>query len=229
MNDWHRPPLLLRMIAVSQKFLVFIVFAIGIAGLFVYQRPFDKCDTIVNGSKVNLAGIVFPKVLSGGGEIPPTLFKAIRECKLSNSQGGCFDYFNQMRVILREFESAVGCEPRMAEVPEYRKILEETMTLFSQIAWGDGPPAEGERGLSWLQISEVSLFCRTKRSYLLGVGEANLVEAMKKIFSTLPGEKPIFEDKKCINCENLKSAASVLGEEAVWVRSLFSLRCENYF
>ncbi len=220
---------MLRILAVNQKFLVFLVFTLGIGAFFIFERPYDQCDAVAEGSRMALVGVLFPRTTKDGVSVAPTLPKAVRDCKILNSAGGCVDFFSQARSVVREFEVSVGCESRLGEVSEFRGVLEQVLVLLSQIAWGDGPPPEGERGLGWLETSELSLFCQARQAYLNAFGETVLQETMRKIFSSLPGEKPVFEDKKCVNCETRKSASAVLGDEGVWVRSLFSLRCENYY
>ncbi len=208
--------------------IVLGVLTLSSFAFYFLDPPHSACQSQIQIFKDKLKGRLFP----GKGkknEIAPAYRTQLENCKLSNSPGGCYELFMTMRLAARELSNLdFSCNETMGEVPEIQQSIKAVLVLMVQIGWGEAPPNPGEPSRSWLELTDLNLFCNLKDLYVRYYTKEVLDELQTKVSAELPGELPIFEGSSCANCEFRKQAKDVLSKEEIWARTLFSTRCDLY-
>jgi hypothetical protein len=218
---------------IPRPILVFIVFAIGIFMFFQIQEPHTVCDAQFEILRESQSGRLFPRKVKSAerAAIYPRL---VNDCKIGNSPGACFELFTLLRKLIQDLKgSPQECLAVFGEKVEIKKALFEGTRLITQLAWGDRPPEDSSNKFSWLEVSDLSLFCQLKTLMIQTYGEEEWEKFRLATNPTLPGEvlpfeAQVIENGVCTNCSKIRKAPDVLTAEEIWVRSLFSLRCEQY-
>ncbi len=218
---------------IPRPILVFLVLTAGIFLFFIIKTPHTVCDSQFEVFQESQAGNIYPRKIKTAerAAIYPRL---VNECKIGNSSGACFELFKLLRKLILDLKAAPAqCLVEFGAKPEVKKALFESTRLLVQLAWGDRPPENSTNKFSWLEISDLSLFCQLKALNLQTYGEAEWEQFRLATGPTLPGEvqpfeSQIIENGVCTNCDKVRKAPDVLTSEEIWVRSLFSLRCESY-
>lgn len=215
--------------SIPQKYLVPILMLLGIGSFFFLQRPAHVCDSQAEVFRASTAGLLYPKKVKQSS-VPPTFMKHVESCKIGNSPGACFELFTSLRQVIRELTStSVDCWEYFGEIKEVHNAVEQGLSLMVRIAWGGSPPEKNLQKLGWLETSDMALFCSMKQAYLEMYGQEKYDQFRSKVSLLLPGESPVYDNQsKCLNCEYLKSADKTLSAEEIWLRSLFSVRCDQY-
>jgi len=208
-----------------------VVFSVLIGGILLFifaQRPHSVCDSQIEIFMDAQKGGIYPQQIKNVKR--PAFFGRYEEaCKSGNSPGACYELFGLLRRLIRDLDAApVQCLPEMATVSQLGGVLGESLDLMTQLAWGGQPPAPGQQRLGWLETSDLSLFCSLKRKYTQIFGEDEFQSLRGRVLSKLPGEPVQFKDGVCSNCDSRKTANEILSPDEIWVRSLFSVRCELY-
>jgi hypothetical protein len=204
------------------------VLALGVAAFFYIQKPVTVCDLQVDVFKEAQAGQVFPKKIKNIIR-PPVYSKHVQVCKEGNSPGACFELFSFMKKFVRDLASApTECLPNFGEIGEVKRVLSESSQMLVQLAWGDQPPQRGGARFGWLEAPDLALFCHLRDYYLRIYGQEKWDSLRVGTYEKLVGEKPVFENGKCLNCAYRKRASEVFSAEDLWALSIFSVRCEQY-
>lgn len=213
---------------VPKPLLVFVVLALGVIGFFFIQRPHSVCDSQKQVFVEAQKGRLFAAEIKGQKKMP-VYGRYLESCKLGNSPGACYELFNLMRAVIRDLEAApLNCLPEFSDVVPIQKSLGDSIELLSLLAWGNKPPEPGIAKYGWLEASDLNLFCKSKKFYNLIFGPQKTEELRRTVQSRFPGEEVIVEDGVCLNCESKKTAEQMLSDEEIWVRSIFSIRCEQF-
>jgi hypothetical protein len=213
---------------IPRPILVFLVLAAGIAFIFLIQKPHTVCDSQLTVLKESQAGQVFPRQLKGGAVRPAIYPRVVENCKIGNSPGACFEMMVLLKKLSRDLHgSPKECMVPFGEVAEIKKALYEGTRLMVQLAWGDKPPERTVK-FGWMESSDVALYCKLRETMTLMYGESGWDQFRLTTYQKLPGEPQIIKDGVCMNCDQIKMADKALTAEDIWVRSLFSVRCEAF-
>ena len=130
-------------------------------------------------------------------------------CKSENGPGGCFDFFLNLRKMVEDLERIPKtCSGTLAEDPMIQQLLLKSLSLMSQIAWGDKPSAQVQaKRTGWLDAADFRLFCKMKTLASRIYGEDQFQTFRESVLSSLPG-------------------ASELSRDQIWARSIFSQSCD---
>ena len=131
-------------------------------------------------------------------------------CKSDNGPGGCFDFFQNMRGMVDGLERIPkNCAATVAGDGMVKGWLFKTMTLMTQIAWGDSTKGVYvSKKLGWMDASDFRLFCRAKTLATRFYGEEGIQTLRESVLATLPG-------------------ADKMSREQKWSRSIFSSPCDE--
>jgi hypothetical protein len=208
--------------------LVFLVLAAGIAFILMVQKPHTVCESQLTVLQEAQAGQLFPRQIEGGSIRPAIYPRLIENCKLGNSPGACYELMVLLRKLTRDLNgSPRECLVPFGEVIEIKRALFEGTRLIIQIAWGDKPPERSAK-FNWLESSDVALFCKLKETMTAMYGADGWDQFRLTTYKKLPGEPQEIKDGVCTNCDTIRMADSALTAEDIWVRSLFSVRCESF-
>jgi hypothetical protein len=196
---------------IPRPFLVFLVLAIGVLLFFFIREPHTVCQSQLEVLKESQAGALFPgKAGSALGGRAPRYQRLLEDCRQGNGPGACFEYFTLLRNLIRDLNgSPRECLGPFGEANEIKRALFEGAQVMVLIAWGEKPPEEGVHRFSWLEASDISLFCSLKEMIGRIYGENGWEQFRLKTQTKMPGVKS-------------------LSPEQIWVRSLFSVRCEQF-
>jgi hypothetical protein len=208
------------------------VLFIGVLGIWITQKPHTICDSQVDIFRESQRGLLYSKEEKGKRQVAQykRFFMACRE---GGTPGSCLEYFSLIRRVLRDLDSTqLNCSEEFREIPEIRLVLSNAIEIFVTLAWGKSPPSMGDRQYQWLNSSDIALFCSVKKNFVKIYGESNFETSATQVISVLPGEPvKLSSDGKCLNCDGegkRKMAPLVLGQDEIWAKSLFSVRCESY-
>lgn len=219
-----------------RSLLVFLVLA-GALAFIVSQNPLsDGCEVEITNFGREVQGIVTAYKTKKGRQYA-TLFYALDQCKVGNSQGSCEDYFKALkRVADATRVVSPKCYPKLKE--EYTnltQILATGVKVMALVAWGDKPPEGIGQRLGTLTEGDIYGFCRSKN----GLVQLTSLEEYKGFRASVyrefpdrwPENLPLEKRAEIPRPRALQSTANPTGtlkESDVYERSLFSLRCDLY-
>lgn len=208
--------------------LVLGALVVAIVVIMLINPPYTVCDTQLASFKEAQKGNLFPNK-EKKTVIPPSISRAKESCQLGNSAGACYEYFQSLRSIADGISKASNeCAAQLYGVAEVRTALNDGIELMVRLAWGLKPPEPTLERFGWLQESELSTFCRLRSVYVRANGEQAWIELRRRVFAKLPGEEvPLALEPDQMVVEP-KKAVTMMTEENIWNRSLFSVRCDIF-
>lgn len=208
--------------------LAILVIVAALIFFMLNDPPHTVCQVQADNLKESLKGQLFPATVNKN-KIPAILFRTQEACQQGNSSGSCLEYFGILRKAARDIKNySSECKPELVNIPEVRKALTDGVTLMAKMAWGSRPPEQGMARFSWLQDSEIGLFCLMKDVYSQGLGDEAWSALRTNIYKELPGEPSLGKPGASNVAEEAPKATITMVETDIWARSIFSVRCENY-
>ena len=133
----------------------------------------------------------------------------LEQCKVDNGPGGCFDWFLNVRKFVESLERLPKeCRAKVSQDEAVKGWLMRAVTLFVQIAWGDGRASTySVRKQGWLDAADFRLYCRSKNVVESLYGADHWAQFRESMLVQLP-------------------ESADLSREARWTRSLFSQSCD---
>lgn len=173
--------------AIPRPILIVGGLLLGLFYIIVFvQPPRSVCDTQFDLIKQNLTPAVYldpTKPYTRKGNI----FVALKECRSTNTPGGCLDLFDAIRKVLKETAVETNeCAPTLAKDETLQKALVASRDLIVELAWGTHPP-EPLNKYSWLDLEHVDVFCRMIRLMRNVYGEDEWAEYAHAKLVSLPG------------------------------------------
>lgn len=131
-------------------------------------------------------------------------------CKGSNNPGGCYEFFQNIRKLLEDFNAVSSeCGSAIGKVTEVNKALWEPAELLVRLAWGEKPPPSYNQKFGWLDAADINLFCKLKTRLSYVYGEAAWNSFRERMMNELPGAKDLTRNQ-------------------VWEMALLSENCARY-
>lgn len=212
----------------SRPVIVFLVLVGGVLLILLAQKPHSVCDSQIEVFKESQKGALYG-VEFKGKKVSPRYGAYLETCRMGNSSGACYELFSLLKKLVRDLDAGPAqCLPEMSDVAPLKKVFYEQIELMAILAWGSQPPDRGPQRLNWYDSADVALFCSMKRLFIQIFGEDAYEDWREKVYVKFAGEAPIVREGVCINCSERKNALQVLSSEEIWVRSLFSVRCDQY-
>lgn len=192
----------------TPKLIVAVVGVGLIMGLtLLLNPPRTLCDEQLDQLKVLNKAFFQPQ----GAKVAKVPAEDMLEhCKIDNGPGGCFDWFLNVRKLVETLERYPReCRIHAAEDEAIKAWLMRALSLFVQIAWGDGKvSAYSVRRQGWLDTADFRLYCRAKNVAESYYGADHWAQFRESMLVQLP-------------------EASELTREVRWNRSLFAQSCES--
>jgi hypothetical protein len=238
----------LSQILSKHSWVIFLVMFVAAGFFFVIEPPKRRCDTLIDAFQgKHSAWLASPSSRVGGRS--SQLQKQLVNCKQANSPGGCLDLFMSYRFFLDDLSPLrLECSEALAQRMNFKSLYEQLISLLVQIAWGEGVPGEEQmaapsalargfsalelnqvprRPLAWLEPADLALFCRLTGEYSEVWGKDELTRFTQIVLQTLPGDLPVIEAGKCLNCETRRNALQTLPLDRARSRSLFAIPCHQ--
>lgn len=208
--------------------LVLLVLIVAIFVIFLLQPPRTICDTQLDSFKEDQKGSIFA-LKEKKNVIPPSIQRSKEACQLGNSAGSCYEYFLTLKKVADGISKAsTECAAQLFGVAEARTALTDGIELMTRLAWGLKPPEPTLERFGWMQEAELATFCRLRSVYIRANGEEGWIELRRKIFAKLPGEEVPVALEPGQEGVQPRMANTLMTEENIWNRSLFSVRCEVF-
>lgn len=140
---------------------------------------------------------------------PALIEQLLITCRTSNSPGGCNELFLKLRTLSKDLSSVPSqCSSTIGGESEVTNYLWKSYRLIVELAWGAKPPMGYESRFSWLDSSDLALFCDLKKNISTIYGEDRHRRFQEEMFSSLPGVVGLTRDQ-------------------IWQRTILSTRCES--
>jgi hypothetical protein len=180
----------------------------GIVLIILMDPPYSICDAEKESFTAKQKSFLIKAKAKFKTKSQVTILRT--NCLQSNSPGGCFEYFKQLRLMVEDLNSvSQKCRQDVGSISNLKKSFWAALDIIVKIAWTDKPPKNAYYKKSWLGGSDMNLFCNLKRLSLDFYTEDKWRSFQEKMLTTLPGT-----DK--------------LSREKVWSLSLLSEQCTQY-
>lgn len=189
--------------------LAVLVIGGGIVAIILYDPPHTVCESQLDVFRDAQKRFLFQYKVKKKTEVPKYRM-LVDQCKMTNDPGGCYELFQETRMMLNDLKSVpTECMPKAGEIREVKTALWEVTELMLRLAWGEKPPNAYREKFHWLDTADVSLYCGLKQAVIASYGD-NAWDAFRvKISRSLPG-------------------ADKLSDNDVWQKTLFSENCAAY-
>jgi len=192
-----------------KSILAFVVIAGGILLIVLSDPPKNECDAQLEVFKQNQQGFLFEKV-EKKKTYKPLFERLFKNCANTNSAGGCYELFAQLRLFIQETSMVrADCNDKFKNEKVVKQALLNSYDLIVRLAWGDSPPVEAYVKAGWYDDSEIILFCDIQKQIKTFFGEDYITKLNASYIETLPG-------------------AEELDRNEAWSRMLLSVSCSSY-
>lgn len=195
--------------SLPKSVLAFLIISAGIAFFIIIDPPHTLCDSQLEVFKKNQQGFLYtnPKNKS---EETPRQEKMLNQCKISNSPGGCYEYFLGLKGLLKDVRTVPDeCLSELGDLGSFKKTVWEGISLLADLAWGEKPPETYFEKFGWLNTADVSLFCHLKNTAVTIYGRE---------------EWKSFREKKMLS----HKGAENMDRKTIWEKTMFSVNCSEY-
>lgn len=197
---------------IPKNLLAVVAVVGGILFIVISDPPKSICDSqIQRFQKMQLNFLYRDEKNPKAKKVVTKKYKYLYDqCLTSGDPGGCYEYFNQLRIFLHDLEAfGEECKAAPAKIDEVNKILWPAWKLMVQIAWGEKPPQAYNAKFNWLDPADLNLFCRLKFRIQQVYGDSSYQQTLREFAPTLPGAKELTFNQ-------------------IWDMAIFSENCARY-
>lgn len=134
----------------------------------------------------------------------------IRQCRSTNNPGGCYELFEETKMMLRDLQAVPSdCLSRAGDIEEVKTALKEMIDLLVRLAWGEKAPATYYEKFAWLDTADISLYCKLQQQIKDTYGTKEFEDFRERMFQELPG-------------------ADKMSRNDIWDMTIFSVNCGRY-
>jgi hypothetical protein len=117
----------------------------------------------------------------------PEFEKLLQRCQDTSGPGGCYELFQNLNKFNHDLKALPQqCQKTAGDFSEVKKIFNQSIPLFIQLAWGASPPFSSNVKQGWLDTSEIFLFCKIKEDFLQLYGSEALKSRINLTLKDLP-------------------------------------------
>lgn len=198
---------------IPKNLLAILVVAGGTIFWVVLVQPLATvCDAQIEGfQKIQSDFLYKEKSYPKAKKLVKRKYQYLYEnCLDTNSPGGCYEYFGQVRTVLHDLEPFTGeCLATPKSIKEVDFLLWKTAELMVRSAWGEAPPSSYHAKFGWLDTADIALFCKLKSRIIAVYGQSKYDAFQNKMMLELPGAKD-------------------LPRNQIWDMTVFSENCARY-
>lgn len=171
--------------------LAFLVLFGGILFIIFADPPKSVCDAQIELFKKNQQSFLY-KDPNSKVEKTTKFERLFEHCKITNSPGGCLELFQLTKRMLDDLNAVPSeCRSTVASQTEVRRAILYASELLVRLAWGERPPQTYSQKFGWLDVADVSLFCRLKDRQTDYFGQNSWNNLREKLLKELPGVNTI--------------------------------------
>lgn len=183
----------------SRPAIVSLALIGGVLFIVLSDPPHDLCHTQINSFKEDVGEYLFIDKVKNQkykGTLKSKFQKDIEYCQNSNSTGGCYEFFFKFRTMLRALNTvSQECQKPVGAIKEVKDSLWKTVEIMIRIAWGEQPPKGIYDKYSWMDTSDMNLFCQIKSLNQRLYPEKTWVSFREKMMKELPGTNQLSRNK----------------------------------
>jgi len=190
--------------------LAFLALTGGILFIVIGDPPKTVCDAQMDLFKKDQQTFLYEDPKSKAEKKTTKFERLFEHCKATNAPGGCFELFQLTKRMLDGLNSVpASCRGEVAGSAEVKKALSLMTELMIRLAWGSDSPGTFAQKFGWLDIADISLYCRLKAAYSDFLGVPAWEGLREKLLKGLP-------------------KADQYPRSHVWDHSLLSENCSSY-
>lgn len=225
---------------IPKIFIAIAALAVGLVFVVLNNPLKDGCEVELTNFSRDVSGVLTSTRNKKKKLMPSSISSSLESCKLGNNQGACEGYFRDLKSIIDSLMltpekcfQVIQNDERIGKVLVPR--LKEGIKILSLLAWGEKPPVSTAERVGWLNIREVTTFCRIYSRLGIILNEKDLEDLKLNAFSEFPNQLPetatLVTESDYKRPRALKTTANPTGQlnqDEVYKRSLFSLNCDRY-
>ena len=185
--------------SLSRSTLALIAITAGILVILISNPLPTVCDSQYEHFEDKIRSILF---IDRKMKVKPTQTRfaiSFDNCRNSNNAGGCYDFFVNLKDVLRELDNTPPqCYADFGERTVIKETLWKSMELITRLAWGERIPASFQAAGGWLDNSNLAIVCELKdtitKFYSYG-GKNPIANFARKTVPVLPGAAQIPFDR----------------------------------
>ncbi len=175
---------------------VFLGLVIGLAGIMYFNPPHTVCD-----SKKD---VYFDSVKKQ----TKNFLKNLALCKEHTEMGGCLPFLSAVEKMLGYLdELGTQCKPELIKDDMTHRWIQTSMEMMVRGAWGTRAPVSAQTKNGWLELSQLSTFCKLKKSLVEIYTDDAWMTFIESMLRDLPD-------------------AQTIGRNEAWARSILSNTCK---
>lgn len=196
--------------SIPKGLLAFLVLFGGILFIVLGDPPKTVCDAQLEVFNKTQSGFLNPDPKSKAEQKTTKFDRLFEHCKVTNSAGGCLELFHLTQRMLEDLAAVpLECRDKVASLASVKKVILYMSELMVRLAWTEKPPGTYAQKFGWMDVAEVSLYCRLKARQNEYFGKASWDELREKLLKGLPG-------------------AETMSRNQVWDLSILSENCDRY-
>lgn len=194
----------------SRRTLAALAIGGGILFIIMTSPPRTVCDSQIDHIREQQKGFLFADK-SPKGQAKPIGIKSMTEyCRQGRGPGACYELFARIRSLTRDLELVPQeCAEDVGAVSEVKGAIKSSLSLITQLAWGEKAPGSLVEKLAWMDVADVALFCGLKRQAIRLYGDSFWESMREQLMKDLPGAKD-------------------LPRKDVWEKSIVSEDCQRF-
>ncbi len=171
---------------IPKELLAAIVIIVGFFLFTLFDPPKTQCDVQLELFRTSQTNFVFPQDSRFTTHLPG-FEKNLQRCQESNGPGGCYELFQNLKKFDHDLNALPQqCQATVADLSEIKKVLNQSIPLLIQLAWGSDTPISTNVKQGWLDTSEIYLFCRLKEDFTHLYGPEALNSKFTQVVDALP-------------------------------------------
>jgi hypothetical protein len=172
----------------SRRALATGAIGFGILFILVANPPRTVCDSQYEEFQKDQVGrlTINPKLTVKPSKT--TFHLAVEQCRFSNNMGGCLEFFEHLKIVLRDLSTTTEkCYADMGGRNEVKDTLWLSFELITRLAWGEAPPRTYRDSSGWLDTPNIAIFCELKGVMMKFYGSERLNAFSRDLIPRLPG------------------------------------------
>lgn len=196
------------LLSLPKALFVFLVLTIGVIFIVLSDPPHSVCDSQIDNFH-DVTKDFLSRDPKSVNKTESRYQKLIETCKATNSPGGCYELFIEIKKMLVSVRAVSReCFPKLTGDADLTAALYPSLDLMVQLAWGGQPPSiTGKVG--WFDSADINLYCQMRNLATDLNGQEKWNQFVEGYFQSLPG-------------------ANKLDRNDAWTRMMNSVNCQSY-
>lgn len=163
-----------------------LVIGAGIIFFLINSPPHTVCESQIDVFRENQKRFLFLDPTKKM-EVHTKYQTMLKACQSMNNPGGCYELFQETKMMLHDLQAQPSeCQRQIGEIEEVKATLEEVLELLVRLAWGEKPPATYNQRHGWLDVADISLYCKLQQAMKDIYGPKSFEDFRERMFHEMP-------------------------------------------